>query len=145
VAKIYVYGPNVSLVLAIIYFLILIHNTIALWPRLCLWAQYQSSSGHYIGNASTIVDPSGQLTQPSAVFHPRLMPWYNSYILFLMRYTKGLWPRLKSLGLLWAMLWPLHRNCLHSSRPVQSNYGTCCGFSPKPHALIQSLHILTNT
>jgi hypothetical protein len=40
----------------------------------CLLAQYQSSSGHYMGNSSILVDPSSQMAEPFAVFHPRCTP-----------------------------------------------------------------------
>jgi hypothetical protein len=33
----------------------------------CLLAQYQSSYGHYTGNSSILVEPSSQITEPSAV------------------------------------------------------------------------------
>jgi hypothetical protein len=40
---------------------------------LWLGAQYQSSSGHSTGNSSILVDPSSQITEPSVIFHPRLI------------------------------------------------------------------------
>ena len=49
-----------------LYILLLIHNTKG-WDGkvLCLWAQYQSSSGHYTGKSS-FLDPSSQIMEPTA-------------------------------------------------------------------------------
>jgi hypothetical protein len=71
------------------YILLLIHDTEEEWGQgVCLWAQYQYSSGHCMGNAS-ILDPSSQITEPTAVFHPSTMNCNKLYILSLIHNTKG--------------------------------------------------------
>jgi hypothetical protein len=50
---------------------------------LCLWVQYQSSSGNYTGHGS-ILDPSRQIMEPTAVAtQPRHLPCYKLNILSL--------------------------------------------------------------
>jgi hypothetical protein len=97
---------------------------------ICLWAQYQSCSGHHMENPIVLVDASSKKKVLAAIAtQPRPTLYYKVGIVFLVHTIKGWCQSFMSMCPISVQFWPLHSKFYKSSQIMDP---TAVATKPRP-------------